>query len=132
MMRTLGAVGIAGLVVAGAYLAGVVTPARAVEAPVGKSVTPASANPPELAAMRQQLTRLEGKVSGERAEVTRPAGDVAPGPAREADPRTDPEARAQYERRRHDYIAGIEAAFRKEPVDAAWSTTTSSVVQSAI
>jgi hypothetical protein len=63
-----------------------------------------------------------------------PGADLAAPAAQEPvkDPRADPEARAEDQRKHRAYIAGVEAAFRKEATDPRWSSTTSAVVQAAL
>ena len=108
------------------------------EAPAaGGSAAPASAatpTPAELAELRQQLARLEARLR------TREQGTAAPGlpppapeaPAAAGDPRTDPETRAEAQRRQREYVAGVDAEFRNEATDPRWSSATSSVIQAAI
>lgn len=48
------------------------------------------------------------------------------------DPRADPEARAEQQRKWREYMAGIDAGFRKEVTDPGWSSTTSTMVRSVL
>ncbi|HEY0481441.1 MAG TPA: hypothetical protein VGD37_28190 [Kofleriaceae bacterium] len=71
-----------------------------------------------------------------RAQGQRPPGVDSAGSAPQEpvirDPRNDPEARAEGQRKYRAYIAGVEAAFRKEATDPRWSSATSGVVQAAL
>lgn len=136
MMRALGALAITALLGAGLYLVvdhAVCTTTRASAGEPGvKPATGAPSNAPELAAIRQTVARLEAKVWADlppaaAAEPTRAAPEE-----HDRDPRKDPEAREQQRRQHHEYMAGVDAAFRKEPVDPGWSSATSLVVRDAI
>jgi hypothetical protein len=84
---------------------------------------------PEVSELRQELFRLRHQVY---AQGQRLATDSSrPQAAAPAEP-PGPEARAEAERKRKDYVAGIDAAFRKEVRDPQWSTATTSTVQSAL
>jgi len=89
--------------------------------------------PTELAKLRRELAHLELRV---QTQEQRLAADLADTEATElvasVDPRTDPEARAEYERSRREYIVGVDAAFRKEPTSPAWSSTTASMIHAAM
>jgi len=103
----------------------------------GGTAAPASAatpDPAELAELRRQLARLEAKLwtQERRPAAPPPAGTAAEAPAAAEDPRTDPEARADAERRHREYVAGVVASFRSEATDPRWSSATSSVIQAAI
>jgi hypothetical protein len=96
----------------------------------GNTTTSESA---ELAQMRQELTQLKHQLwtQGQRLAATDPARAEAHDPTAK-DPRTDPEARAEQERKYREYMASVDAAFRKEATDPHWSSTTSSAVQTAL
>jgi hypothetical protein len=84
---------------------------------------------PQLLAMQRELAELRHQV---RAQAQREPGETPPAePPRARDPRTDPEARAESERARHEAIAGVDAAFRGEAMDPRWSATASSTIQTA-
>jgi len=113
------------------YRAGPTAPAPAVEhgtatpkPPPGESSAAAS----ELADLRRELFELKRVVrtQGHEPVAAEPAAPAAP------DPRTDPEARADYERRYREHMAGVEAAFRQEAADPRWSSATAATVQSAL
>lgn len=82
---------------------------------------------PQLLALQRELVELRRQV---RAQAQRGTDEPPPPvPARDRDPRTDPEARAEYERARREAIAGVDAAFRGEATDPRWSATASSAIQ---
>jgi hypothetical protein len=80
----------------------------------------------EVARLRHEVADLRGELAQARAgaDVERPA------PAR--DPRHDPQARADAERADAERTAAIESAFRGEPVDAAWRSSTEPRVRAAL
>src|SRR5262249_25151853 len=83
----------------------------------------------EISELRQELFQLRHQVY---AQAQRVAADPSrPQAATPAEP-PGPEARAEAERKRKDYVAGIDAAFRKEVRDPQWSAATTSTVQSAL
>jgi len=103
----------------------------ATKQPVGGAATQESA---ELAELRREMAQLRRQVltQGQRLAAGDPAKAEAQDPAAAKDPRTDPQARAEQERKYRDYMAGVDAAFRKETTDPRWSSATSSVVQTAL
>lgn len=99
--------------------------------PLGGTASPALA---ELAELRRELAQLRLQVRGQgltpaAADAARAAEDH-PGATR--DPRTDPEARAELERERREYMAGVDAAFRSEATSPGWSSAISAVIQTAM
>lgn len=66
--------------------------------------------------------------------VVHPARPEAPDPRDPVvgDPRTDLEARAEAQRKHREYIAGVDASFRREAADPAWSQATASTIQAAL
>ena len=54
-----------------------------------------------------------------------------PQPQEPAEP-PSPELRAEQERKRREYVAGVEAAFHQENRDPRWAAATSAVVQTAL
>lgn len=99
--------------------------------PVGGATTPEST---ELAEMRREMAQLRRQVwaQEQRLAAADPAMANAQDSAAAKDPRTDPEARAEQERRYREFMASVDAAFRKETTDPRWSSATSSVVQTAL
>ncbi|HWL88242.1 MAG TPA: hypothetical protein VNO21_20705 [Polyangiaceae bacterium] len=93
---------------------------------VAEGGPPASA---ELAKMREEIASLQRQVSSQRQM---PVAEPVKAEADAKDLRTDSEMRAEGERKHREYMAGVEAAFRNETIDARWSPATSSVVQTAI
>jgi len=101
--------------------------------PVGGATTPESA---ELAGLRREMAQLKRQVwaQGQMLAAADPARakPEAQDSAAAKDPRIDPEARAEQERKYREYMAGVDAAFRKETTDPRWSSATSSAVQTAL
>jgi hypothetical protein len=96
----------------------------------GGPVTPEAV---ELAELRQEMARLRHQVSTQEQRLA--AVDPAKLEASDSvarDPRTDPDMRAEQDRKYREYLASLDTAFRKESRDPQWSTTTSSVVQTAL
>jgi len=91
-------------------------------------VVAGGAESPEVGELRQELFRLRHQVASQEMRLT----TADPGKAQAAPPDTGPEARAEAERKRKDYVAGLDAAFRKEVRDPQWSDATTSTVQSAL
>lgn len=141
MKRSHGLLAIAALLIVG--LCGIVYRSvyRGGEAPAEKTSSSkqsaggaATAGSVELAELRQELAQLRRQVwtQGQRLAPADPAQATSQGPTAAKDPSTDPEVRAEQERKYKEYMAGVDAAFRKEVTDPAWSSTTSSVVQTAL
>ncbi|HEX7836019.1 MAG TPA: hypothetical protein VF469_01085 [Kofleriaceae bacterium] len=88
------------------------------------------ATPSQVAELRRELGELRRQVwaQGQRAGGEPSRGEAA----RARDPRTDPEARAEYERARREAIAGVEAGFRGEATDPRWSPAASTAVQAVL
>src|SRR4051812_11842391 len=86
------------------------------------------AESPEVGELRQELFRLRHQVASQEMRLA----TADPTKAQAAAPDTGPDARAEAERKRKDYVAGIDAAFRKEVQDPQWSTAITSTVQSAL
>jgi hypothetical protein len=87
---------------------------------------------PQFAALRRELVGLRMQIQASEQRLA-----VAPEESKRQepelkDPRTDPEARAEYDRTRREYIAGLDAAFRKETMDPTWSSPTAAAVKEAI
>jgi hypothetical protein len=82
----------------------------------------------EVGELRQELFRLRHQVASQEMRLV----TADPAKAQAAAPDTGPDARAEAERKRKDYVAGIDAAFRKEAQDPQWSAATTSTVQSAL
>src|SRR4051812_15142925 len=81
----------------------------------------------QIRALQRELVELRHQVSG---QTQRGSGEPAQAdPVRARDPRTDPDARAEYVRARREAIAGVEAAFRGEATQPRWSATASSAIQ---
>ncbi|TMQ11565.1 MAG: hypothetical protein E6J91_22515 [Deltaproteobacteria bacterium] len=97
--------------------------------PDGGATTPELA---DLAEMRREMVQLRRQLwaQGQRLAAVDPVKAQDSAAAR--DPRTDPEGRAEQERRSREFIASVDAAFRKETTDPGWSSATSSVVQTAL
>jgi len=109
-----------------------------VEQLVAGAVTPEAR---ELAELQREMARLRVQVWNQGQRLTAdpakvvaydPATTQAPDPSTAQDPRINPEARAEQERQYHEYMAGVEDAFRNEVRDLQWSSATSSVVRAAI
>ena len=108
---------------------------RAVRVSAEPSTAPAAARPPaaapagesaQVSELRQEMFRLRHEVASHEMRL---AAD--PANARVA-PDNGPEARAEAERKRKEYVAGIDAGFRKEARDPQWSATTTSTIQTAL
>jgi hypothetical protein len=91
----------------------------------------------EMAALRKEVTHLRAEVSalrqqwraqGSRQVVVTGEGEEAP----PHNPRIDPAAQAEAQRRRQEQMAVLEAAFRQESADYQWSSQTAMVVQEAL
>lgn len=83
----------------------------------------------ELAALRQEVAQLRGLVKNQRQ--TPEAPDRAK--AEPVDPEIKAlETQAEQERRHREYVQGVAASFRKEPVDSAWSSSKMLVIQTAL
>ena len=93
-----------------------------------------TADSAELAELRRELVQLRHQVwtQGQRMPTTDPASAGTPDRATTRGARTDPEARAEHERRYREYMAGIAAAFHQEIPDPRWSAATTEVVQAAL
>jgi hypothetical protein len=88
----------------------------------------------QLAEMRRKLAELEHQVLVQGQRPT-PAGSTKAeelDPSTAADVRTDAEARVEHDRKRKEYMAGVAAAFRTEPMDPRWSSVTSFAIQTAL
>lgn len=99
-----------------------VTSAAAAPHPVAAG----GAESPEVSELRQELFRLRHQVASQEMRL------ATADPAKAQAPDSGPEARAEAERKRKDYVVGIDAAFRKEARDPQWSAATTSTVQSAL
>ncbi len=82
----------------------------------------------ELAELREEVFALRHLV---RSHERRLVGADATAAPSQAEP-PEPEDRAEQLRRYHEYIAGVEVAFRKEPRDPRWSADTSAVIQAVL
>lgn len=105
--------------------------ARGTPGSTGASRPGDAATPSQLAELRRELGELRRQVwtQGQRGPASEPPrGD----PAGTRDPRTDPEARAEYERARREAIAGVDAAFRGEAEDPRWAGSAASAIQAAL
>lgn len=106
-------------------------PAAAPAPLAGGAARPAStAESPELAELRQQVFELRHQVHAHEQRLAADGFDKPTGPVRAEPP--GPEERAEQERKRHEYVAGVEAAFRKEARDPQWSNDTSAAIQAAL
>jgi hypothetical protein len=86
----------------------------------------------ELAALRRQVEQLEVQVASQRrAQLAIDRATAVPQDAVEPR-RGDPDARAEADRQRRVYVAGVDDGFRREPVDPQWSAATASIVSQAI
>jgi hypothetical protein len=85
---------------------------------------------PSRAAARQPAP-APPRAQGQRTPEVDSAGSAAQEPALR-DPRKDLEARAEDQRQYRAYIAGVEAAFRKEATDPRWAQAASAAVQAAL
>lgn len=103
-------------------------PAAADRAGPAQSKADGAPDSAALAELRREIFQLrhqlwaQGQRSADPANLPQPASVKAP----------DPETRAEQERRRQDYVAGVEAAFRVETRDPQWSAATSAAVQTAL
>lgn len=112
----------------------VVRSGRATEAPpshddraTGASPPAAAPGPAELAALRQEVAQLRQAVKN---QAPAPAEPTRTGPV---DPEIKAlETQAEQERRHRDYVQGVAASYRNEPVDPAWSSAKLSVIQAAL
>jgi hypothetical protein len=95
-----------------------------------ETASPGSASNAELAALKEGMARLSSEVSSlrEKAAAARRSPATGRDPASQSAPRRDPEELARQDKERHEYMAGIQAAFRAEPTDTDWSTRTSSML----
>lgn len=109
---------------------------RAVRVSAEPSTAPAAALPPatapaaesaQVGELRQELFRLRHEVASHEMRLA--AADPANA---KAAPDNSPEARAEAERKHKDYVAGIDAGFRKEARDPQWSAATTSTIQTAL
>lgn len=77
------------------------------------AVNTATPKPAELEELRQQVAQLKTLIrnQGQRSAVADPAAADANDPAATKDPRTDPETRAAEERKRKEYVAGVDTEF---------------------
>jgi transposase-like protein len=83
----------------------------------------------ELAALRQEVAQLRQLVKNQ--------GQAPAAPDQAKTEPVDPEIKAletqvEQERRHREYVQGVAASFRKEPVDPAWSSSKMSVIQTAL
>ena len=83
----------------------------------------------ELTALRQEVAQLRHLVKNQ--------GQTPEAPAQAKAAPVDPEIKtletqAEQERRHREYVQGVAASFRKEPVDPAWSSSKMSVIQTAL
>lgn len=113
----------------------VVRSGRATEPPPSHDDRAAAASPPsapgpaELAALRQEVAQLRQAVKNQ-APAPAPAEPTRTGPP---DPEIKAlETQAEQERRHRDYVQGVAASYRNEPVDPAWSSAKLSVIQAAL
>jgi hypothetical protein len=85
----------------------------------------------ELAALRHEVALLKAEV---RAQEQRPAESAkVDAPERAPDEQgRDPEARAEAARKRGEYMARVDAAFREEPTDTQWSSVAAAAIHGAI
>lgn len=112
---------------------------RATEAPPTRDDRAAAASPSgeraavsgaaELAALRQEVAQLQQLVKnqGQTPEVPDQAKTEPVDPEIKA-----LETQAEQERRHREYVQDVVASFRKEPVDLAWSSSKTSVIQTAL
>jgi len=100
-------------------------------APPATQATGTNPEAADIAALRSQVAQLSRLVRAQGQSLASAPPAKADDPDAK-DPRSDPEARAAAQRAYHDYIAGIEAAFRKEARDPRWSSATSAAVQTAL
>jgi hypothetical protein len=88
----------------------------------------------ELAALRREMAQLRLQVRNQGRWLPAAVRSNAPEP----DPTSaspghgDPETRAEAARKAQDYLASLEAEFRKEAADPAWSSATSSAISKLI
>jgi len=91
----------------------------------------------QLASLQREIVQLRGQVraQGERLASAATAPVIqgnSQATADRGDPRTEAERRQEEERSHREYIAGIDAAFRKEAAEPGWAAATSAAVQAAI
>ena len=86
--------------------------------------------PSTLAEMRQEIAQLKHQVWAQGQWLS-PADSAKAQPPPAAQPPAS-EARAEQERKRRDYMAGVEDTFRKETRDPQWSSATSATVRTAL
>jgi hypothetical protein len=110
-------------------------PAKVPPAEAARSAVPGGSAGDETAALRAEVARLAGQV----AALRRPGPDVhlevggSPAPAAASTgPRAEAEAQARWEQGRREYIAGVEAAFRKEPGDPSWASRSTRAIRAAL
>ena len=83
----------------------------------------------ELAVLRQEVAQLRQVVKNQRQ--TPEARDQAK--TEPVDPEIKAlETQAEQERRSREYVQGVAASYRKEPVDPSWSSSKMSVIQTAL
>jgi hypothetical protein len=95
--------------------------------------TQAAASAQDLAALRDEVTTLQAQLAAMQRWMRRQdrlareqPRDAAP------DPRTDPAARAEAARVRHQQMAQVEADFHQERVDPRWASAATDAVQAAL
>ena len=95
----------------------------------------------ELVALRQEVAQLRQLVKRDHArEDTQRQTPAAPEVTEARDQARQPvdpeikalDAQAEQERRHREYVQGVAGAYRREPVDPAWSSSKMSVIQTAL
>lgn len=109
---------------------------RAVAQDDGTSAISAE-NAADVARLRHELNALRAQVGSLQGDLnaTRAAALVAPNTADQTppkDPRTREQILADDERHYHEYMAGVAAAFRQEPVEPRWSAGATTNVRDMI
>lgn len=133
-LRVLTIAAVSGVALCGALYLSMHADTDAPPAPLKKTIRGAAVElSAELAELRQEVALLKLQV---RSQGQKPAEQPRKADAQDAsarmDPASDPDLRAEQERQHRDYMAGVDAAFRKEPIDATWSSATASGVRAAI
>ena len=105
---------------------------NAPDRPVPQSAAAEKESGTENLSLKQQVAALQRDVADIRAQLARMRGGVSTTGSATPDTRPDETARADFERAQAAHVAAIEAAFRTEQIDAAWSRNTADSVRAAL
>ena len=86
----------------------------------------------EMTQLKHEVAQLRHEVAELRQQIGRRSTDAVIRAEAAADPRTDPEARAEADRTERLRIASSESSFRREPNDPRGSLGTAAVVRAAL